>query len=110
MYSYQGLKNALVCSSVMSENFKLTSRKFNRSVSVFLIFLFFTVNTQHNNFFLHCMYKEYCDLLYSVDYKTGFYLLGLSLCVQVEHVRKMCVTHVHPSTICIMMESDVGGS
>jgi hypothetical protein len=30
----QGLKNALVCSSVTSENFKLTSTKFNRAVSV----------------------------------------------------------------------------
>jgi hypothetical protein len=30
----QGLKNVLVCSSVMIENFKLTSRKFSRAVSV----------------------------------------------------------------------------
>jgi hypothetical protein len=47
----QGLKNALVCSSVTSENFKLTSKKFNRAVSVqsvqlnFSHFSFFAVNT-----------------------------------------------------------------
>jgi hypothetical protein len=38
----QGLKNALVCSSVTRENFKFTSKKFSRAVSVqYTIFLFF---------------------------------------------------------------------
>jgi hypothetical protein len=33
-YYHQGLKNAVVCSSVKSENFESTGRKFNRAVPV----------------------------------------------------------------------------